>query len=173
MSTIACVDYRRTDLRTNVLESPFWITSGLASAVTCDDKVALLFSFPKVKQLILIHEVAVQVVEALTASTTIDIGTGTIATDAAVTGDNVTYSALDGFITNADIAVTANTINGALVGTGSTWLTLKASRAYTTPRFLVGVATAVPCVFAAVARTGVIAAGTFKVHMLITIVPGT
>jgi len=39
------LDLRRFDLRTNVLENPFWITSAEITAA-CDAKVAGLFSFP-------------------------------------------------------------------------------------------------------------------------------
>lgn len=39
------LDLRRTDLRTNVLENPYWITSAEMNA-DCDAKVALLFDFP-------------------------------------------------------------------------------------------------------------------------------
>ena len=174
MSTITCIDYRRTDQRTSVLENPFWLTSGLVSAVASDDLGALLFSFPKAKQLILIHDVVVQNVAALTAATTVDIGTGTLALDTVTTGGDITIIAKDSLITNVDSVVTAATCWGCTTANTSTWLTLKASGAYTTPRFLVGVATAtVPCIYASVARSGVISAGTFRVHVLVTIVPGT
>ena len=176
MTTVACVDYRRTDLRTNVLENPFWITSGLVVGATAEDKGALLFSFPYAGRVIFIDEVLVQVVTGLTAATTIDVGYGTIATEAAVTGDNITYSGTsDSFITNTDIGVVANTVYGATVGTGSTWLTLKASGAYTVPRRILGVASTgpVPCIFALTANSGTIAAGTYRVHMLISLLPGT
>ena len=176
MTTIACVDYRRTDQRTNVLENPFWLTSGLVVGATAEDKGALLFSFPTAGRIILVEEVLVQVVGALTAGTTIDLGYGTIATEAAVTGDNITYTGTsDSFITNPDIGVVANTFYGALSATGSTWLTLKASGAYTVPRRLIGVASTgpVPCIFASVANAATVLAGTFRVHMLVTILPGT
>lgn len=39
------LDLRRTDLRTNVLENPYWISSAEMNA-DCDAKVALLFDFP-------------------------------------------------------------------------------------------------------------------------------
>jgi hypothetical protein len=176
MTTVACVDYRRTDQRTNVLENPFWITSGLVSGVAVEDKGTLLFSFPNSGRVIFINEVLVQVVAALTAGTTIDVGYGTIATEGAVTGDNITYTATsNSFITNTDIGVVANTVYGATSGTGSTWLTLKASGAYTVPRRMIGVASTgpVPCIFALVANAATVLAGTFRVHMLITTLPGT
>lgn len=39
------LDLRRTDLRTNVLENPYWISSKEMNA-DCDAEVALLFDFP-------------------------------------------------------------------------------------------------------------------------------
>lgn len=39
------LDLRRTDLRSNVLENPYWITSAEMTA-DCDAEVALLFDFP-------------------------------------------------------------------------------------------------------------------------------
>lgn len=39
------LDLRRTDLRTNVLENPYWISSKEMDA-DCDAEVALLFDFP-------------------------------------------------------------------------------------------------------------------------------
>ena len=40
------LDLRRTDLRTNVLENPYWISSKEMIAADCDAEVALLFDFP-------------------------------------------------------------------------------------------------------------------------------
>ena len=39
------LDLRRTDLRTNVLENPYWVSSKEMTA-DCDAEVALLFDFP-------------------------------------------------------------------------------------------------------------------------------
>ena len=44
-ATPTIIDVRRTDLRTNVLENPYWITSGEIDK-SHDDKASLLFSFP-------------------------------------------------------------------------------------------------------------------------------
>lgn len=173
MATITCLDYRRTDLRTNVLENPFWITSGLVSAVAADDKGALLFSFPVAGQIILVESVVVQNVVGITAATTIDIGSGTLATNAVTTGGDITIVDADEYVKTADSVVTAATLWGPTTGNTSDWLTAKAAETYAAPRVIVGAATTVPCVYASVANAGVIAAGTFRVHMLINIIPGT
>lgn len=173
MATITCLDYRRTDLRTNVFENPYWITSGLVSAVAADDKGALLFSFPKAGQIILIEAVVVQNVAAITASTTINIGSGTLATDAVTTGGDITIVDADEYVATADVALTAATLWGPTTANTSDWLTAKAAETYAAPRVITGAATTVPCVYASVANSGAISAGTFRIHMLITVIPGT
>ena len=66
------LDLRRTDLRTNVLENPYWISSKEMDA-DCDAEVALLFDFPITlvagslspiaygNSIILVHEMVLEV----------------------------------------------------------------------------------------------------------------
>lgn len=171
MST--AIDYRRTDQRTNVLENPFWLTSGLVSAIASDDKSAILFSFPRAGEIIIIQDVIVENVEVLDTGVTVNIGYGTIATDVVTTGGTVTETARTGFILPADTVLTAATRWGAVFAHTSAWLTAKASGTWAVPRYLVGAATAVPVILSYNEKTGVIATGTFRVHVLVTIVPGT
>lgn len=165
------IDYRRTDQRTNVLENPFWLTSGLISCLACTGVSAVLFSFPRAGEIVIIQDVIVQNVEAITALTTIDIGYGTIGTDATPTVLTVTDA--DGFIKTTDQSLTAAALWGATFAHTSPWLTAKASGTWAVPRYLLGAATAVPVITAAIGTTGTILAGTFRVHVLVTVVPGT
>ena len=173
MATQTILDYRRTDLRIQTLENPYWITSGLVSAPAADDKGALLFSFPTAGEIIIVKEVIVENVVAITAATTIDVGSGTLATDAVTTGGVLTVVDDDEYIKNADTVLTAATCWGPTTGNTSDWLASSITGTYAAPRIITGAATTVPCVYALVANAGAISAGTFRVHMLITRVPGT
>ena len=172
MSTITAIDYRRTDQRTNVLENPFWITSGLVVANDAKALGSLLFSFPRASEIVIVSNVIVQVIATLTSTATIDIGAGTLATNTVTTGGTLTYSAVDGYVKTADQTLTAGAFYGAGSG-GSTWLTAHLAQLGVTSnaRFIVGAATTVPVVAAFVG--GTVTAGSFRVHMLITIIPGT
>ena len=170
MATIACVDYRRTDQRKNVLENPFWLTSGIVSCATATAKGALLFSFPTAGQIILVQEVIVQNIVAATGGNTVDVGSGTIATDAVTTAGNITIVDLDEYFVRSDYVVTAATIMGSTTANTSDWLTAAAAHTYAAPRFITGAATDVPVIYATV---GTATAGTFRVHVLVTILPGT
>lgn len=171
MADKVCIDYRRTDQRTTTLENPFWITSGSVSNAACAGLGALLFSFPRAGQLVLIHEVLMQNVVLAVTGTTVDIGYGTIATNAITTGGNILIGTADLYMKNTDYAVTANTVLGPTTGNTSTWLTAKAANNWAAARYILGAATAVPVVYATVGAG--FTAGTFRVHMLVTILPGT
>jgi hypothetical protein len=170
MATITCVDYRRTDLRTTVLENPFWITSGIVNCGTATAKGAMLFSFPTAGQIIVVQEVVVQNIVAATGGNTVNIGSGTIATNAVTTGGDITIVDLDEYFLAADYAVTAGVILGPTTANTSDWLTAKAAGTWAAPRFITGAASTVPVVYATI---GTASAGTFRVHMLVTILPGT
>ena len=163
-------DYRRTDLRTTTLENPFWITSGIVSKLACVGGFALLFSFPKASQLIFIHEVIGQNIAAGVGGTAISIGSGTLATDAVTTAGVITEVDRDEFVATGDYVTTVNTCWGPTAG--SDWLTAQANGTYAAAgRYLIGAATNVPCVYAAVGAS--FSAGTFRLHMLVTILPGS
>lgn len=87
------LDLRRTDLRTNVLENPYWITSEEITEA-CDDKAAVLFSFPIGllttslsawgNTVIVIQEMALEVNETFLGSgsvAVVECGMGMLATD--------------------------------------------------------------------------------------------
>ncbi|MEA3344588.1 MAG: hypothetical protein U9Q16_02830, partial [Patescibacteria group bacterium] len=106
MATGTSLDLRRTDLRTNVLENPYWITSA-ELGTDADDQDAVLFSFPKTKSvspgygtnLILIHQVAFEVTTAYAGGTRVlTIGQGSLATDAVTTAGTVTDVDVDMYL---------------------------------------------------------------------------
>ena len=171
MATITCVDYRRTDQRTTVLENPFWLTSGVVSCGAATAKGALLFSFPVPGQIIIVQEVIVQNIVAATAGNTVNVGSGTLATNAVTTGGDITIVDLDEYFLAADYVVTAATFLAPTTANTSDWLTAAiAKTTIAAPRAIIGAATTVPCVYATI---GTATVGTFRVHMLVTIIPGT
>ena len=174
MATIALLDYRRPDLRKQTLENPVWIASGVFGK-EADDKGALLFSFPKnpvpdnlapystyapagdlglCGKCYMIEDAVLEIVEAFVGGTpTIDVGVGTIATDAAVDGDNITYSANDGVVDNTDI--TEGTIGFYKVAAALRTMITNAD-------------TSTPCIFAALASNAAITAGKARLHLKIS-----
>lgn len=175
MSTTTIIqDIRRTDLRTSVLENPYWITSALfdvTDGAAPDDKAVVLFSFPTASQIIIVEEVLIQVTTAFTAGTTIDVGLSTLATDAVTTGGVVTDVDQDEFIKAADITATSTAVYSPTTGNTSDWLTAKVAGTWAAPRYITGAATTVPCVTLECYNTSSVAAGKCRVHMLITIMP--
>lgn len=174
MATVACIDYRRTDQRKNVLYNPYWITSGEVGGVACEDLAALLFSFPVASRVTIVHEICLQITEAFTvgagaALTT--VGTGSIATDAVTTAGNVTTVDVDDFIVSADITFT--TLGYYWPVNGCDFLTAKAAGSISGPVAIVGAATTVPVIVAYPSNAGgAITAGKFRVHALISELPG-
>lgn len=174
MSTIALLDYRRPDLRKQTLENPVWITSGIFGK-EADDAGALLFSFPKnpvpdnlapystyapagdlglCGKCYMIEDAVLEIVEAFVGGTpTIDVGVGTIATDAAVDGDSITYSANDGVVDNTDI--TEGTIGFYKVASALRTMITNAD-------------TNTPCIFASLASGSAITAGKARLHLKIS-----
>ena len=172
MTTTTIIDYRRTDLRTNVLENPYWITSALVDATASEDLAALLFSFPTAGQIVFVEQVVCQVVVGCTAATTIDIASGTLATDAVTTGGDVTIVDADEYLLSADLTVGTAGWYAPTTANTSDWLTAKIAGSYAAPYTITGAATTVPVVYASWANASTILAGTARVHMLITEVPG-
>ena len=174
MATIALLDYRRPDLRKQTLENPVWITSGVFGK-EADDAGALLFSFPKnpvpdnlapystyapagdlglCGKCYMIEDAVLEIVEAFVGGTpTIDVGVGTIATDAAVDGENITYTANDGVVDNTDI--TEGTIGFYKVAAALRTMITNAD-------------TSTPCIFASLASGSTITAGKARLHLKIS-----
>ena len=174
------LDLRRTDLRSNVLENPYWITSGEITKA-CDDQVAVLFSFPITKlvapgygnNLILLHDIVVEYNEAfaVAADITLDIGQYSLATDDITTGGTATlvdidmyYDDVDG---SADCAGTALNVPDST----SAWLTAKAAGTWGANQSIIPADTTVLCIAATLTSTSPVTAGSAYVHILISEIP--
>lgn len=161
MATITGSDVRRMDQRTNVLENPFWVTSGLITK-DHDDKGAVLFSFPSGYWGI--TAAVVEVIEAFTGGTiTLDIGEGTIANDN--TPGTVTIVDADEFVPTADI--TNGTIGKYPAATGDS-ITLWAAGKLKT---IAGAASSTPVIYGSLASDAPITAGKARVHLLLHKIP--
>ena len=124
MGTGTMLDLRRTDLRSNVLENPYWITSA-EIAPAADDKDAVLFSFPITKSvspgygynLILLHMMAFEVITAFDGTAVIIVGVGSIATDDITTAGTVTDVDENEYFEDGDIAETV--IGATIIAVGT------------------------------------------------------
>lgn|SRR5574343_215346 len=172
MTTTTIIDYRRTDLRTNVLETPYWISSGRMFGPDCEDLAALCFSFPTAGLITIVMQVVFQVEVAFTSSTLIHVASGTLATDAVTTAGVVTEVDADEYMLHEDITVGTAGYYGCTTSNTSDWLTAKAAGTWAAPLFITGAASTVPCVYVTMTNSGTIAAGYGRLHMLITNVPG-
>lgn len=159
-------DVRRTDLRTNVFATPYWITSGQITGAMVG--TVALFSFPTADQIVWFHQCVVQVTTVFDAGT-LDVGTGSLATDAATAGDALTTTDADELIANTDITLTTVGYYGGTTANKSDWLTATITYSYVAPMFLVGAAATTPIVFATVAGS---TSGVARVHLLISRIPG-
>jgi len=120
MATETILDQRRADQRGQTLENPFWLTSAEITK-DADDLGAVLFSFPKVGHDYVVKDIIVEIVEAFAGGTiTLDIGSGTLATDLITTDGDVTIVDADAYIDTTDI--TNGTI-GLYSGRATTALT--------------------------------------------------
>lgn len=163
MSTVATtVDRRRTDLRMQTLENPFWITSKVIDYGKDAGKTVALFDFPKGTWKIM--DAGVEIITALTGgSPSVAIGAMTAAVEAFVDGATFTYSATDGYVPSADVTEGTPAYYPAATGT------LVTSNAGGTSTIVVGATTTMPIVTSTHAASGT--AGTYRVHMLISRVP--
>ena len=172
MATIEAIDYRRDDVRKFWHQTPYWISSGEFSGPDSDDLGALLFSFPAAQwgdSILLIEKICCQVTTAFAGGTiTVDIGSGTLATDDVTTGGDITIVDADDYIPTADI--TSGTIGTYFAATGD-WITAKLLMTELDPVPITPADSTVPCIYASVASDAAITAGKARVHVLITEVP--
>lgn len=176
MATVEILDYRRTDLRTNILENPFWITSA-EILLDADDLSALLFSFPITASAfspgypgsVLIHEIGVQVTTNWAGGTVaMDVGSVTLATDAVTTGGVSTTVDADEYVPTAD--VTHGTA-GVYWPDGGDWFTARQANIWGAPAIIVPADTTVPGINATLTSDDTITAGGSRVIALISILP--
>jgi len=173
MATKAVLDYRRTDLRTNIFDNPYWISSNIidASAATVKDKGCVVFSFPATKT-IFVERILVEVITAFTAGTTATLGSGTLATDAVTTGGVVTVVDDDEYIFAADVTLTTAGLYGPTTANTSDCLTASLTGTFAAPNIIVGAAATVPAIYYLITNAGAITAGKCRIHMRIDILPG-
>jgi len=166
------LDLRRTDQRNTYLRHPFWMTSA-AITPKADDKATILFSFPTPSNVeggrLIVHEICCQIVTAFAGGTiTLNVGSHTIATNDAVTGDTATLVDADDYIPTASIT---NSTVGYYFPAAGDWLTAAAAATVVAPRLIVPAATAVPCISCELASDAAITAGEARIHVLISEVP--
>ena len=179
MATGTSLDLRRTDLRTNVLENPYWITSAELTP-DADDQDAVLFSFPITKSvspgygnnLILIHQVAFEISTAFVGGTlALTFGQGSLATDAVTTAGTVTDVDVDMYILSADITFATPGWYLPTTGNTSAWLTDSEAGTFTTDITITPADTTVLAVVAYLTSDAAITAGAGRLHMLISELP--
>jgi len=172
------LDLRRTDLRTNVLTNPYWITSAEMTAA-CDAEVACLFSFPITLIADSLCEAAygnskIIILEAVLEVNTIFAG----GTPALIAG----FQTLDLQTTLAYTDEDENALIESIAGSGASAAAgtypLHATSAYNTARVagqhaatyvLTAKDTDVPCVTAE--YSGGVTSGSSYLHLLISVVP--
>ena len=173
------LDLRRTDLRTNVLETPYWITSAEMTSA-CDAKVALLFDFPISavasslcpsfygNSIILIHEMVLEV-ETIFAGGTPALVMGQHTIDL-----QTTLAYTDDIDPNCFVESIAGSGASAAAGV----YPLHATSAYDTNRILMqhhasytitAANTSVPGITAS--YSGTVTSGSSYLHVLISVIP--
>jgi len=172
MTTTAMLDYRRTDLRTSVLETPYWLTSAEFDYSDSDDLAAVMFSFPAsvyTRGLILLHVVCCQVTTlGNTGTPVISVGQCTLATEAITTAGDTTDVDVDYYF--ADTEVTEETAGYYFPAT-SAYLTAVAAQTWAGVDVITPADTTVPCM-AVYVTGGTITNGAGRLHILISEVPG-
>lgn len=168
---MAMLDLRRADQRTNVLENPVWITSGLIT-YDADDTQAVLFSFPINSKFnfFCLQEICVETIVAFVGGTVATtIGTGSLATNDITTGGTCSVVDADEYFANiAATGMGGTTLKFA--NTAGDFLTAKAAGT-TGVNMITCADTTVPCIYAAVTSDAAITAGQARVHILGSYVP--
>ena len=165
------LDLRRQD-QNRTLWTPYWLISSEVNGPDADDKAAVLFSFPAVvfgTRRIKILEVAFQIVTVYAGGTvSINIGSGTIATDAAIDGDTVTEVDEDEYVATAHITEGTAALYWCQ---GSDWLTAKLLGTNQGVEIITPADATVPCVVAYVTSDATITAGAGRVLMQVVEIP--
>lgn len=183
MGTTTIVDLRRTDLRTNVLENPYWITSGELDK-DAKDKAALFFSFPVTgtispgfdKHLILLHEMWLEVTTAFTSSSTkFSIGQGYIANDGITTGGVSTDGTVagnepDDYMVEGDGDADIIVEGWHQIDTSSVYLTAIAAATWGSIASITPIDANVLCIQGYLKGT-TLTAGAARLHVLTSVVP--
>jgi len=166
---MATNDLRRTDLRSNVLETPYWITSAEFGALDTGD-TAILFEWSEAGKIYIVHHCIVEVTTLCAGGTPlIDIGFGSVTAP----GLNViTPIDADDLIKQGDITATTAGVYGWATSDGYTaWAAGTVTAATTGANTIHGAATTCPVAYATIAAA--MTSGVAKCHLLISEVPGT
>jgi len=174
MATITMQDLRRADVRSNIRHNPYWITSDIVD-FTADDLGALLFSFPSTKygKMLQIHNICWEGIAAWTTGADILIGTGTIASEFAVSGD-ITVVDNNQFYETGDIPLTVTTLQ---FPTGGAWLTEAAAGTSDDDANIIvcgdpeADSPSIPVIYTTITSASAITAGTGRLHLLISEIP--
>lgn len=163
-------DYRRMDDK-RTLWVPYWMTSSeILGADLSDTEVGVLWSFPATKyssSRLIIKNIAIQVTTIYAGgSPTLDIGAGTLATDAVTAAGNVTVVDDDEYIPNADITATTAAVYWAATGD---WITASILGANADPVTITPADTTVPCIYILGAAS--MASGISRVFLEVVEVP--
>lgn len=166
---MATNDKRRTDIRSQVLENPYWLTSAEFGAEDTGDTV-ILFEFADAGKIHIVYHTIVQVTTLFGGGTPlIDVGIGTVT----VPGANViTPVDADDLIKQGDITATTAGIYGWATSDAYTaWAAGTVTAAATGANTIIGAATTVPVVYATVSAA--LTAGVARCHLLVSTIPGT
>jgi len=165
---MATNDKRRTDVRRQNLDNPFWLTSAEFGVEDTGDTV-ILFEFPEAGKIFIIEKAVCEVTTLFAGGTPlIDVGFGTVATPGAT---SISAVGADDLIDQLDITATTAGVYGwtATNSVGAaTWAT---GAAVANENMVVGAATTVPIIYATVSAS--LTAGVARVHLLVSILPGT
>ena len=177
-------DARRTDLRSNVLENPYWISSVEMDEVDIEDKIAIPFSFPigvaATKGpsvcyscgLVLFHEFIIEVTESFAGGTpTFNIGQYSIATDDITTGEATSNILTPVYYGAADGAADVTTAGIYVPDQACAWWTDRVGQLWSTNSWIVPADTTVLCIGIAAASDTSLTAGKCVLHALISEVP--
>jgi hypothetical protein len=172
-TSTALKDYTRTDLRTNVLQNPYWISSALVGNDFAAH-FAVVFTFPTAGTKTLILAAVCEIVVGYAGATAFSVTYGTLDVPAVVEDSTtLTYSAADDLIKDLDITEGTIGFYGPTTANTSTWLTARLTDTWASPLVITGAATTVPC-FAFYATTGTsLTLGRCRLHLLVSDVPGS
>ena len=180
MTTGTVLDLRRTDLRSNVLENPYWITSAELDK-DADDEDAVLFSFPAISasaspsygtNLIQVHQVAFEVTTGFVGGTlALTIGGGSIETDDITTTGVSTDVTVDRYILYDDITIATPGWYLPTTGNTSAWLTDIAAKTFSVNTTILPADATTLTVVAYLSSSAPITAGAGRFHMLISELP--
>lgn len=170
MASTTMLDLRRQD-QMRTLWTPYWLQSAEVDK-DCQDKAAVLFSFPASvygSRRVKILEVGFQITTAYSGGVvTLDIGSGTIATDGAVDGDTVTLVDADDYIPTANITEGSTGMNWA---TSGDWITAALLKTNAGVEIITPADTTVPCIVAYLSTSTTITAGAGRLLVQVVEIP--